>query len=937
MHLERSGAGPGKHRRQSAVPTGAAKKVRGRGAVLSLVGFLACVVLATVGMTTLGAINDPAPALALPGAPGVAASPTVVFLETFERAQGATASGLKNYVGVAGQTHTAADFWVTYAQCNGVIIRYENPVFPAGFCTANSSVGSRENVRRFADVLGQVGAGVAGSANAAAPVNGSTAATRGNHAVAAWTTSLNGVDNQVEFETGALSLLAQSSHFYSVSVDVAESSCTYLGGINNSRLRFALVVGGVERPINNAPIRACTDPKAQYYTSPALTLGSGWDSGGVSARAGTFHSDNPTLLTPAELSGVRIRMRNETAQSEGNDSAFDNIRLLDVTPQLDKAFSPSTITQGQNTTLTYTVTNTSELSAKNGWRFVDNLPAGLTAAGPLGGTCVRTAGTVTTGSVDVTGNLAAGSASCTITVTVTSNTPGKYNNSGCVANDGTAIPNCTNNFPTITGLNPPGTAPLTVLPVVDLSITKSANLSQYTPGSPIIYTVTAHNNGPSDAINAVLTDPLPASITGATWTCAVTAAGTPTLPPTGPTKCAASGTGNITDTVRINTGGTLKYTVTGTVAAGTTGDLVNKATVVPAATTTIPNMPGGGPNPIPGSTTPVPTVDTNCPPAPGLGCSASVTTPALPAWSMAKTATVNGAAPAGNMVMPGQVITYTVTATGVRGQSTNAVLKDNLAAVLGNASFVSGSATLTKGTAAAVPVPNPVAPANILTTGAFSLAPGEVATLRYQVTVNADSWSASLVNAVTGTGNVPPSNCVAGVSPLPPECTTTHLTPAKVLIEKLGESSDKEAGWVPMDGSSWAVHQDDGGTQGALLTSPTVEKVTGVQGRFQLAGIPSGTYWLVETKAPAGFNLLAEPVQFTIASNGVVALGKGSGSGVVTAGQSGGLPLVTVRDVPALQLPESGGPGTALFLGGGVLLLVMVGLALYTRRTQKFI
>lgn len=940
MQMKRNGVEPGKLRRQLVVSPVVVKELGNRRAMRSFFSLLLCAVLATAGMTTLGVIATPVPALALPGNSGVTSDPEVAFLETFERAQGATASGLKNYVGLAGQTHTAVPFWVTYAQCNGVILQYEKAVFPAGYCSASNSGGAQDNVRRFADVLGQVGAGVIGSNNAAAPVNGSTAATRKNHAVADWTSSVAGVDNQVAFETSQLSLLAQSSRFYSVSVDVVESSCDYLNGINNSRLQFALVVGGAERPINKAPIRACTDSRAKFYTSPVLSLGSDWDNGGKSARAGTFYSDGSSLLTPAELSAVRIRMRNETSQSEGNDFAFDNIRLLDVTPQLDKAFSPVHITQGQNTTLTYTVTNTSDLAAKNGWRFVDNLPAGLTATGALGGTCVRTTNTVTAGSVDVTGNLAAGNASCTITVTVTSNTPGNYNNSGCVANNGTAMPDCTNNFPTITGLNPPGTAPLTVLPVVGLSITKGANLSQYSPGSPITYTVAVHNNGPSDAINAVLTDPLPAAITGATWGCTVTDAGTATLPPlTGTTKCgAATGTGSITDTVRINTGGTLKYTITGTVTSGTSGNLVNKATIVPAATTTIPNMPGGGPNPIPDSTTSVTTVDPNCPPSPGVGCSATVTTPVLPIWDVKKTATVNGTTTDSTVVKAADVITYSVTAIGVRGQTSNAVLTDNLSNVLTNATFVAGSATLTKGAAASVAVPNPVAPANTLTTATFSLAPGEVATLRYQVTVKADVWNKTLVNVVTGAADTPPRHCVAGITPVQPECTTTHLTPAKVLIQKIGESGSPDVGWVPMDGSSWAVYDDDGGTQGELLAGSTVQKVPGEQGRFQLAGVPVGSYWLVETAAPDGFNLLAEPVQFTIAANGAVSIGQGAGGGVVTAGNpnSDGIYLITVRDVPALQLPESGGGGTMPFmLGGSFLLLAATALALRGQRHRR--
>ncbi|MGO4250625.1 prealbumin-like fold domain-containing protein, partial [Paenarthrobacter sp. RAF54_2] len=251
-------------------------------------------------------------------------------------------------------------------------------------------------------------------------------------------------------------------------------------------------------------------------------------------------------------------------------------------------------------------------------------------------------------------------------------------------------------------------------------------------------------------------------------------------------------------------------------------------------------------------------------------------------------------------------------------------------------------ATLVIGTGTPVAVANPVPPSTLLSTAAFTLPAGQTATLKYSVVVKAGAWNKELVNMVTGTATTTaPQTCAPGSSGPGPDCTTTHRTPGKVLIEKIGESSGGT--WVPMAGSTWAVHVDNNGAPGALLGSPAVTAVAGQTGRFQLEGIQPGTYWLKETKAPAGFNLLAEPVKFTLATTGALTLGQGSqgqgaGSGVVTSTDTDGdgIFLLTVRDVPALKLPESGGIGWWPFTtAGSVLLLAALPLAANRRRQQE--
>ena len=76
-----------------------------------------------------------------------------------------------------------------------------------------------------------------------------------------------------------------------------------------------------------------------------------------------------------------------------------------------------------------------------------------------------------------------------------------------------------------------------------------------------------------------MTDALPATLTGATWTCVGALGGT----------CTASGAGNIADTVNLPSGASVTYTLSATLSASATGTLVNTAAVAPPAGVTDPN------------------------------------------------------------------------------------------------------------------------------------------------------------------------------------------------------------------------------------------------------------------------------------------------------------------------------------------------------------
>ena len=139
---------------------------------------------------------------------------------------------------------------------------------------------------------------------------------------------------------------------------------------------------------------------------------------------------------------------------------------------------------------------------------------------------------------------------------------------------------------TQTGLGPTGPAPdgevedyvVTVGRQVDLAITKSDAQAAYVPGAPITYTLTVTNAGPSTATGFSITDAVPAAITGVVATCVVTGSG----------SCGTNGTaGNTVSftnaTLPAGSGQVLTITIGGRVGPGTTGPLVNTATVAAGA------------------------------------------------------------------------------------------------------------------------------------------------------------------------------------------------------------------------------------------------------------------------------------------------------------------------------------------------------------------
>lgn len=383
-----------------------------------------------------------------PGNPGVPSAPEVLFEEDFENTDGTAPVILDDYQSVDGHTYTAAPTWLT--NCNGAIVNFSIPHTQLGNC---AQAASSANLRQLAYALG---------------VHGGASDAETNDAVSAYTEGNPGA-NLSEFETvNPIPLAGGSGRFLTFSVDASAKNC----GVSAPQYRFSfLSASGAATPVGGQ-INACTSSK----TVPAPTVG---PVAATDISVGTYTSNGSVLFEGASLG---IRMVNANGSGIGNDAAFDNIRILDVTPQLDKAFAPARVPVGGTSTLTLTVTNTSELAAKSGWGFTDELPAGLTVGSPatVGGTCTAdvTAAAGSDSIVVANGALAAGAESCTITVPVTSDTATSYTNGA-------------DNITGVTGIDLPGDSTVEFVVPPAFSCTSGAGglLFQYPAGPTLVQNV----------------------------------------------------------------------------------------------------------------------------------------------------------------------------------------------------------------------------------------------------------------------------------------------------------------------------------------------------------------------------------------------------------------------------------------------------------------
>ncbi|WP_461635652.1 DUF7927 domain-containing protein [Leucobacter aridicollis] len=556
--------------------------------------------------------------------------------------------------------------------------------------------------------------------------------------------------------------------------------------------------------------------------------------------------------------------------------------IYDVTPQLDKSFSPTRVPVGDISRLTLTITNTSELAKKAGWAFTDTLPAGLEIASPsnLVSTCdADVSAPAGEQAIDVTnGVLDRSEVSCTIELDVTSESPRGAEPSPVVYTNGP------DNISNQVGINDPDPATVEFYSENILEISKASTATANARvGDEVTYTVKATSAGTADytAENpAVVADDLSGVLDDADLD-----ADSLKAEINGVTVAAPTVTGDrITWSGSLSAGEEVVITYTVTLKDGGDRNVKNVA---------FKGDPDNPEKPTPDCEAPAPDV-------------VSCVEYDLPKVEIAKTSD------APENALPGDIVTYTVTAQnvgpGVYTEDAPAVITDDLTKVLDDGEL-QGDVTADKGTLDLANVADGDRP---IISWSGPLAVDETVTITYQVKLGA-----------AGDGAVR-NVAYVGEDPETPECTTDEQAGKTCAVVEYPKQLPGVK-WAKVNadgseflaGSEWTITPLDENGDEILSDEITVidceaasaADCTGAdqdpsKGALLVKQLVAGEYLLTETKAPTGYKLLTDPIEFTINTANL------DEDGIIDLGEI----VNEQQDVPAI--PLTGGLGTLAFLIG---------------------
>lgn len=181
----------------------------------------------------------------------------------------------------------------------------------------------------------------------------------------------------------------------------------------------------------------------------------------------------------------------------------------------------------------------------------------------------------------------------------------------------------------------------------------------------------------------------------------------------------------------------------------------------------------------------------------------------------------------------------------------------------------------------------------------------------------------------------------------PSDTTTTTPSEAKTPTYPLDINKIKKGSEEKLAGAKFKLYKDSAenesnvikvtGSEGKYVVDPTsntteFESVDSIDDKgynLHVNGLAAGTYYLVETKAPAGYNKLTDPIKVTITKTGDTEWTISKGDEAETD------KIIDVENSTGSLLPSTGGMGTIAFTVVAALLVLGVAVSFIRDRKRE--
>ena len=365
------------------------------------------------------------------------AQPEIVFSENFE--SGKTPIRLTDY---QSGKYTADPQWLNIGYANGIVLGGEDKQWIENFLDTDKLPAWRRYGHFGSDQVvdpatqqawensvntftkPEVWTSMMAVATAAGDFHDSSGSA--NHSLVLLSTLVSGMDEPMSagksiFETAAP--IITDSGFYTFSMEGAAVACDY------PEWQPKLSVMLVEEDGKTTTLGDFNPCRGENLTVTERSYFKVSD-GKYGVRNVWASAMKPVApLKIANNQKLKLRIVNNTDQpyGDGNDFGIDNLELKSLTPHITRSFQPasSTVFDFSEKTVSYTITNTTDLLAKDGWSFTDKLPDGLQLSPSASeNTCGANISMTEDGALTVSGSLVDQQKSCRITLSMTADLGG---------------------------------------------------------------------------------------------------------------------------------------------------------------------------------------------------------------------------------------------------------------------------------------------------------------------------------------------------------------------------------------------------------------------------------------------------------------------------------------------------------------------------------